>query len=223
MSTWLGIEAATPVGGIAVVRHGVLLAEVTLGLTTRHSELLLPAAEFALRAAGVERTLLDGIVVGEGPGSFTGVRIAAATARGLAAALEIPLYAVSSLSAAAAATGVRERAVCALFDARRGEVYAGCYRFADAGVEVLLAPVAAPLAEVLAQVEAHAPVFAGEGAVRYADRLPRAPLPPLLSPPRAAALVWLHEQAPEQGRVQAVAGWEPSYLRTSGAERGLSA
>ena len=223
MSTWLGIDAATPVGGVAVVRHGVLLAEVTLGLTTRHSALLLPATDFALRAAGIERRLLDGIVVGEGPGSFTGVRIAAATARGLAAALDVPLYAVSSLAAAAAASGVRERAVCALFDARRGEVYAACYRFGADAPEVLLEPVAAPLAEVLAQVATHSPEFTGEGAVRYAGQLPRAPLPALLSPPRAAALVWLHEQAPERGRVQEIAGWEPSYLRTSGAERGLNA
>lgn len=223
MSTWLGIEAATPVGGVAVVRDGTLLAEATLGLTTRHSELLLPAIDFALHAAGVARTALDGIVVGEGPGSFTGVRIAAATARGLAAALGIPLYAHGSLAAAAAASGVRERAVCALFDARRGEVYAACYRFGASGLETLLAPEAAPLADVLERVHAFAPVFAGEGAVKYASALPQPPLPALLALPRAAALLWLHQLDPEAGRVAETAGWEPSYLRASGAERGLHA
>lgn len=224
MSTWLGIEAATPVGGVAVMRDGAVLAEVTLGLTTRHSELLLPAIDFALRAAGVPRSALDGIVVGEGPGSFTGVRIAAATARGLATALEVPLYAVSSLAAVAAGTGVRDRPVCALFDARRGEVYAGCWQFGPAdGVEVVLAPVAAALEEVLAQVAVRAPAFAGEGATRYAERLPYAPLPAFAGVPRAAALLWLHGLDPERGRIERAAGWEPSYLRTSGAERGLSA
>lgn len=151
------------------------------------------------------------------------MRIAAATARGLAAALEVPLYAVSSLAATAAAAGVRGAAVCALFDARRGEVYAACYRFDEANVETLLAPTAAPLAEVLAQVREYAPVFVGEGAVRYADALPQPPASPLLALPRAAALLWLHGLAPERGRVEQAAGWEPSYLRTSGAERGLSA
>ena len=174
MSTWLGIEAATPTGGAAVARDGVLLAEVTLGLTIRHSELLLPGIEFVINAAGIARTDLDGIVVGAGPGSFTGVRIAAATARGLAAALGVPLFAHSSLAAAAAGAGVTDRPVCALFDARRGEVYAACYRFGVSGVEVLLPPAALPLPAVLEQVAALAPVFIGDGAGRYAAQLPSA-------------------------------------------------
>lgn len=223
MSTWLGIEAATPTGGAAVARDGVLLAEVTLGLTTRHSELLLPGIDFVLHAAGVGRAELDGIVVGAGPGSFTGVRIAAATARGLAAALHIPLFAHSSLAAVAAGARTGDRPVCALFDARRGEVYAGCYRFADGRMDVLLAPAALPLATVLERVAPYQPLFAGDGAVRYAARLPVAPLPPLLAPPRAAALLWLQQLDPDAGRVRAVAGWEPAYLRESGAEPWLRA
>jgi len=223
MSTWLGIEAATPTGGVAVARDGVLRSEITLGLTTRHSELLLPAIDFALHAAGIARTELAGIVVGEGPGSFTGVRIAAATARGLAAALDIPLFAHSSLAVVAAGAGVQERAVCALFDARRGEVYAACYRFAGGEPEVLLEPVARHLTEVLEETARFDPVYVGDGAVRYAAQLPAAPRPALLSPPRAAALLWLHELLGAKGRVNAVAGWEPAYLRESGAEPGLRA
>lgn len=223
MSTWLGIEAATPTGGAAVSRDGSLLAEVTLGLTTRHSELLLPAIDFVLHAAGVRPVELDGVVVGAGPGSFTGVRIAAATARGLAAALAVPLYAHSSLAAVAAGAGIMDRPVCALFDARRGEVYAGCYRFSAGGVEELLPPCAQPLTLVLEQIGSLAPVFVGDGARRYAPRLPAAAVPPLLSPPRAAALLWLHELAPAAGLVRETSGWEPAYLRESGAEQGLRA
>jgi tRNA threonylcarbamoyladenosine biosynthesis protein TsaB len=222
VSTWLGIEAATPTGSVAVSRHGTLLAEVTLGLTTRHSELLLPAIDFVLHAAGVERRLLDGIVVGEGPGSFTGVRIAAATARGLATALSIPLFAVSSLAATAASVPQPDRAVCALFDARRGEVYAACYRFAADGMETLLPPVAATVAEVVARTAPFTPLFVGEGATRYAAQLPSPPAPGGLAMPRAAALLWVHGLDPERGRIEQAAGWEPTYLRTSGAERGLS-
>jgi tRNA threonylcarbamoyladenosine biosynthesis protein TsaB len=66
------------------------------------------------------------VIVGAGPGSFTGVRVAAATARGLAHGLGVPLYAYSSLAAVAMETGL-DGNVCALFDARRGEVYAACY------------------------------------------------------------------------------------------------
>jgi tRNA threonylcarbamoyladenosine biosynthesis protein TsaB len=216
LSIWLGIEAATPTGGAAVTRDGVLLAEVTLGLTTRHSELLLPAIEFVLHAAGTSPAQLDGIVVGAGPGSFTGVRIAAATARGLAAALRVPLYAHSSLAAVAAGAAVLDRPVCALFDARRGEVYAGCYRFSREGFEELLAPAALPLAVVLERVRPWTPVFVGDGATRYASHLPEPGLPTLLSPPRAAALLWLQQLEPGAGLVPGVAGWEPAYLRESG-------
>ncbi|NJD09852.1 MAG: hypothetical protein FIB01_05200 [Gemmatimonadetes bacterium] len=113
--------------------------------------------------------------------------------------------------------------MCALFDARRGEVYAGCYRFGHGPLEVLLEPVALPLATVLERVAPLEPLFVGDGAVRYAARLPAAAVPPLLTPPRAAALLWLQELDPEAGRVREVAGWEPAYLRDSGAEQGLRA
>lgn len=223
MSTWLGIEAATPTGGAAVARDGVLRAEITLGLTTRHAELLLPAIDFVLHAAGVVPAALDGIVVGAGPGSFTGVRIAAATARGLAAGLGVPLFAHSSLAAVAAGARGGDRPVCALFDARRGEVYAGCYRFEPGHMQVLLEPAALPVTAVLERVAALDPLFVGDGALRYAAWLPSAALPPLLAPPRAAALLWLQDLDPEAGRVPEVAGWEPAYLRESGAEQGLHA
>lgn len=224
MTLRLGIEASTPVGSVAVARDGTLLAEATLGINARHAELLLPAIDFVLRSAGVERTQLTEIVVGAGPGSFTGVRIAAATARGLAAALGVPLAAHGSLAVAAAASGVRGRAVCALFDARRGEVYAACYRFDAEAMETLLAPVAAPVDEVVAQLAAHDVAWTGDGAQVYAERLGGGDVvAPLLAPPRAGALLWLHERAPEAARIAEPAHWEPTYLRSSGAERGLSA
>jgi tRNA threonylcarbamoyladenosine biosynthesis protein TsaB len=220
----LGIEASTPVGSVAVARGETLLAETTLGLTTRHAELLLPALDFVLRAAGVGREELEEIVVGAGPGSFTGVRIAAATARGLAAALGVPLAAHGSLAVAAAATGVRAQPVCALFDARRGEVYAACYRFTEDAMETLLEPVAADVAEVVERLADQDVAWTGDGAHAYAARLPAGRVvPSLLGTPRAAALLWLHGRAPEAARIAEPSGWEPTYLRGSGAERGLTA
>ncbi|HSJ13981.1 MAG TPA: tRNA (adenosine(37)-N6)-threonylcarbamoyltransferase complex dimerization subunit type 1 TsaB [Longimicrobiales bacterium] len=219
----LGIEAATPVGSVAVAREGTLLAEATLGLTTRHAELLLPAIDFVLGSAGVARTGLSEIVVGAGPGSFTGVRIAAATARGLAAALSVPLSAHGSLLVAAAASGVRDRPVCALFDARRGEVYAACYRFGADLPETLLEPVATRVEDVVAQLAGQDIVWTGDGAHVYADRLPDARVvPALLAVPRAAALLWLHGMAPGAARIAEPAHWQPTYLRGSGAERGVA-
>ncbi|HSJ09799.1 MAG TPA: tRNA (adenosine(37)-N6)-threonylcarbamoyltransferase complex dimerization subunit type 1 TsaB [Longimicrobiales bacterium] len=214
MSVLLAIETSTDAGSIALGRGPEVAGEVLIGSYTRHAETLLPALEFLLASTKLARGDIDGIVVGAGPGSFTGVRIAAASARGLALGLGVPLYAYSSL-AALAADAHTDRAVCALFDARRGEVYAACYR---AG-ETLLEPDALPVAALLDRVREHDPVFVGEGAVRYAHELGCAP--PALRWPRASALLRLAAADPAGGRVADGAAWEPSYLRASGAERGI--
>ncbi|MEO5510449.1 MAG: tRNA (adenosine(37)-N6)-threonylcarbamoyltransferase complex dimerization subunit type 1 TsaB [Longimicrobiales bacterium] len=218
----LAIDAATAHGGVALDRDGVLLAEIAISNTARHSELLLPAVEFALRAGGITRAELCGIVVGAGPGSFTGVRIAAATARGIAAALEIPLLAYSSLMALAASAARANEPVCGMFDARRGEVYAACYSFADDGITTVLAPVAAAVDDVVRMLDGCDAVFAGDGAAAYASRLPRAPLPVALVQPRASGLLWLARRYPQDGAVERAASFEPAYIRDTGAVRGLS-
>ncbi len=226
MRPYLAIETSTATGGVAVGRGERVLAEVTLGVQARHSEAVLPAVDFALREAGVAPRDLAGVVVGGGPGSFTGVRLAAAMGKGLVRALGVPLYAYSGLAALAASTGAGERPVCALFDARRGEVYAACYRFPGfSRMEVVQAPVVCPVEEVLRSTADLAPLFAGDGALRHRDAIEAAGLtiaPVHLGLPRAAALLWLADLAPEAGRVEAPADWEPLYLRAAGAERGTA-
>src|SRR5690606_19033690 len=148
-----------------------------------------------------------------------------ATAKGFAHALDIPLLAFSSLAAAAASAARADRPICALFDDRRDEVYAACYRFPElSGVETLLAPAARALGDVRAEALPLGPLFAGEGALRHAAAIRAAGgelAPPHLGPPRAAALLWLADIAGEGARVDAAA-WEPAYLRPSGAERRAS-
>ncbi|HEX7091775.1 MAG TPA: tRNA (adenosine(37)-N6)-threonylcarbamoyltransferase complex dimerization subunit type 1 TsaB [Longimicrobiales bacterium] len=227
MEPYLAIETSTAIGGVAVGRGERLLAEVVVGVQARHSEAVLPAVEFALRAAGVPAERLAGVVVGGGPGSFTGVRLAAATAKGLIRALGVPLFAYSGLAALAAAVTAGDRPVCALFDARRGEVYAACYRFPGfARMEAILGPVACRIEDVLRETAGMAPIFAGDGALRYRDAIERAGgaiAPPHAGVARASALLWLADLAPEAGRVDAPADWEPLYLRAAGSERGAAA
>jgi tRNA threonylcarbamoyladenosine biosynthesis protein TsaB len=218
MSAFVALETSTGFGSVAVGVDGRLLGEVGIGVNTRHAESLLPALEFLLRTTGLERRDIAGIVVGAGPGSFTGVRIAAATARGLARGLGVPLLAYSSLSALAV-DAVDAGPVCTLFDARRGEVYAACYeRQTDADrLETLLEPVAMKVPALLAVLPDPRPPFTGEGAVRYAAEL--GITAPALRVPRAAALLRLAAADPAGGQVGDPSGWEPSYLRASGAER----
>src|SRR5690606_1081589 len=145
MKPYLAIDTSTALGSVAVGRGSELLAEIVVGVSTKHSESLLPAIDYALRSAGLEPPDLGAVVVAGGPGSFTGVRVAGATAKGFVRALGVPLFAYSGLLALAAAVAA-EGPVCALFDARRGEVYAGCWRFpGDGAVEVIMPPTAAPV------------------------------------------------------------------------------
>jgi tRNA threonylcarbamoyladenosine biosynthesis protein TsaB len=246
----VAIETATSSGSVAVARGDHVLAEATLGDQRRHAEAVLPALESVLSEAGLERRHIEEVVVGAGPGSFTGVRVAAATAKGLAAALSVPLVAYSSLLALAAAAR-SDRPVCALFDARRGEVYAGCWRVSGGRIEPLLTPRVGPLDSVVAATRSWTPrpLFAGDGARRYADTLSEfgaesgaesgaepgaesgaepgaesgagagSDVP---SHPRASTLLWLAAHHRGHGQVDDAAAWEPLYVRGSSAERGIA-
>ncbi len=225
MSLLLAMDTSTDLGSVAVGRSGELLAEVVAGVRARHAESLLPAVDRAIRLAGVELKAIEGVVVGAGPGSFTGVRIAAATARGLVRALGVPLFGYSGLAAVAAGIGAGDRPVCALFDARRGEVYAACYRFPGyAAIETLMAPAVVGLGEVLSRFGANGSgvppaLFAGDGATRHRPEIAAGGAevaPPHLSVPRASALLWLASLDAASGRIPRPADWEPEYLREGG-------
>lgn len=210
----LAIDTATAPGGVAVGIGTDVVAEVVLGTAARHSELGMPAVDFALRAAGASMAEVDAIVCGSGPGSFTGVRIAAATAKGLAHARGVPLYVHSSLLAAAAAAASPDP-VCALFDARRGEAYGGCWRLRDGGPEVILEPLADDVESIVERVRRWDPLFVGDGAWSNRDRIEA--LGGRLAAPGATtgcagALIRLHAHDPHPVPVD-TARWEPTYIR----------
>lgn len=210
----LALDTATAPGGVAIGRGTDVLVEVSLGIAERHSELLLPAIDFVLNAARVSMDDVDAIVCGAGPGSFTGVRIAAATAKGLAHVRSIPLYAYPSLLAAASAAATSTDTVCALFDARRGDAFAGCWRFEGGSAETLLAPTADDVASIVTQLAAHDPLYVGSGAERNRARIEE--LGGRIARPAiagcAGALVRIHALAPDAAPVDA-AHWQPDYVR----------
>ncbi|MEJ2184913.1 MAG: tRNA (adenosine(37)-N6)-threonylcarbamoyltransferase complex dimerization subunit type 1 TsaB [Gemmatimonadota bacterium] len=219
----LAIETSTATGSVALGDGRAVWAEVVLGVQSRHAESVLPAVQFALDTAGVTLDGVDGVVVGAGPGSFTGVRVGAATAKGLVRGRDVPLFAYSGLLALAASVG-GEKPVCALFDARRGEVYGACYGV-GARVTELLEPGARALDDVLDAVLGLDPLFAGDGALRYREAIQGRGgrvAPAHMAVPRASALIWLATTFPERGRVGEPASWEPAYLRDPGAVRGVA-
>jgi tRNA threonylcarbamoyladenosine biosynthesis protein TsaB len=218
----LALDSSTSGGSVAVAVDGRVVAERVLPTAAGASSLLMPAVDEAVRAAGLRPRDLAAVAAAGGPGSFTGLRIAAATAKALVRALGVPLYAYSGLLATAAALRREGRAVCALFDARNREVFAGCWRFADDGVHELLPPTILTVDEAIGRLRGESPLFAGDGAALHAAELEAAFGPGSVrvadeSP--AAGLLWLARTMPEHGLVAAPAAWEPEYLRASGAER----
>lgn len=142
----LAFDTATLRGRFALAEDGLLLAARPVNVAGSYADALLPVVQELLVEAGRERGQLHAVAVTTGPGSFTGVRIGVATAKGLAWALGCELAGVSSLAAMAAALleehPEAEWAVPVL-DARRGEVFAALYRRSDGWVEPVLPDAAA--------------------------------------------------------------------------------
>ena len=220
----LALDTSGPVGYVAVARGARVLARARMERQGKHAARMINTVDAVLDEAGVDPSGLSGIVVGEGPGSFTGVRVAAATAKGLARGLDVPLWALSSLAAAAVgdlgAGGPGVRYV--LFDARVDRVYAACYGVGSLGVETLLPPHASDLRTILGGDVPAGALFAGDGAERHRRTIESAGFRLLTSPvgdPTADALLYLLALHPETPPVESLELWEPRYVKASNAER----
>lgn len=167
----LALDTATEACSAAVHAEGATFSEWAVE-PRAHTRLILPMVEKVLAAAGLELHELDAVVVGRGPGAFTGIRIGMGVAQGLALAAGKPVIAVSTLAALAQEAGVRQGAshVLAALDARMGEVYWGRYVLQDGimqlqGEEQVCSPSATPL------VDSTGWLGVGSGWVAYADTL----------------------------------------------------
>ena len=161
----LALDSAALSGSVALCEDGVLIAECTVCTGHTHSETLLPMGEAVLRAAGRQVGDIGLFACTVGPGSFTGLRIGSATAKGLGLALEKPLIHVPTLDAMAYNLyGCGER-ICPIMDARRGQVYTGIYRFEDNTFRTLKEDCAIALEELLEELAAAQEplVFLGDG------------------------------------------------------------
>lgn len=199
-----------------------------LSLTGRvsHSRRLLSGVDWIMRESGIGWSEISGIGTSLGPGSFTGLRIGMATAKGLAAASGRLLFGVSTLDSLAAKC-VTDRLICSLLDARKKEVYAAFYRCDDDGLTervsepVVLAPVE------LAAIIDEPVLLVGDGARAYGDVL-RTILrdkcliaPAVLHEPSAASLGMLAGELLEKGLTLDLAEGVPMYVRSSDAELNL--
>jgi tRNA threonylcarbamoyladenosine biosynthesis protein TsaB len=202
----LALEASTYTGSVAVIRDGSVVAGRETAMRGVHEERLMPAVAEALSEAGVQPNAIDRVACGEGPGSFTSLRIAGAIAKGLALSANAPLYPVSSLLliVAGAEPAVAPGRYVAVLNAMRGDVFACVFSVTDRAVAMessttLLARAA--LAE-----------FAREHAAR-----PVGPAEQLVVVPHARGVARLGSLAPWPS-VADLATWEPNYGRLAEAQ-----
>lgn len=226
----LAFDTSSSLGSVALSEEEGVRARRFLREQGAHAARLIPAVRDVLSDAEISLDAVAGIVVGAGPGSFTGLRVAAATAKGLVRALDIPLFAVSSLASAAVtgrlripgldppSTELREMELprYVLFDARSDRVYGACYRVRDGSLEVMRAPFAGRLGDVLEEELPRDVLFCGEGARRHQSRIEDAGYRVLPAPagvPTADGLLHVRTLGGVVERVEKPGRWEPHYLR----------
>lgn len=237
--TVLALETSGAVGSVAVAVDGQVRARAFLGEPSGHAARLLPAVDEVLRSGALTPSDLEAVIVGSGPGSFTGVRVSAASAKGLAHALRIHLIPVSSLLGAALTedalpSGVgpwdlpsekleaETRTRCVLFDARGDRVFTAAYRLTEGAPDELRAPTFARLPDVLSDEALMEFAFCGEGAARHAGAIEAeggVVLSPPAGMPSADGLVRAFALSASTMEPWDLAAWEPDYLRASNAER----
>lgn len=222
----LALDSSTYTASAAVLDGDAVLAECSCGLRATHSEQLLNLVRDALARAGVTLADIERIAAGVGPGSFTGVRIGLASAKGLSVAAGIPLVGVSSLDALGeSAWGVRDATVLAALDARRGELYACAWSDVDGVRTRVVAPAnlrPEALGERLAETAPGARVWAvGDAtqadldAVAQRSGLSISRAPGVCAAPLAR---WIGRVARMGGGALDEGELEPTYLRGSDAK-----
>lgn len=221
----LGIESAAKVAGAALYENGRIIAEQMVNGALTHSETLMPMIEAVFKAAGRKPEDLDYIALTSGPGSFTGLRIGAATAKGMALGLRIPLIPVNTLESLAFAAGFHNMLCVPIMDARRGQVYGGVYE----NGQIVLEPQAISPADLAAElVKLDRPcLFMGDAADLYREQFAAALqenyhlAPAHLKDLRAASVAALAAEMLAKGQTQGISGHELEidYLRKPQAER----
>ena len=223
----LGIDSSGLVASVAVVEDDNLLAEYTVNYKKTHSQTLLPMLDEIVKMTELNLATIDAIAVAAGPGSFTGLRIGSATAKGLGLALQKPLVAVPTVEALAYNLWGTDKIICPLMDARRSQVYTGIYEFAGQELQVIEGQMAVPVTEIVEKLNTlkQEVIFLGDGVPVYKEvlaqemKIPYLLAPAHLNKQRAASVATLGAVYAAKGKTESAIKHQPDYLRLSQAER----
>ena len=223
----LGIDSSGLVASAAIADEKNIIAEFTVNNKQTHSQTLLPMIEKVVDMSGIELEQIDAIAIAAGPGSFTGLRIGSATAKGIGLALKKPVVSVPTLEGLAYRVSVFDGIICPIMDARRNQVYTGIYKMDKGNLVCLSEQKAVDIHEIIEELEKYDEkvIFLGDGVEVQRETIEKefkkeycfAPIH--LSKQSAAAVAVLGDIYFNQGKAEDAAEHKPIYLRKSQAER----
>lgn len=223
----LAIEASSQVASVSVLVDDIITAEYTMNHKITHSQTLMPMIDEIIRRSETELDTIDAIAVSGGPGSFTGLRIGSATAKGLAQALNIPIVHVPTLDAMAYNAWGFNGIICPIMDARRMQVYTGIYSFENGIFNTHMDSSAISIEELIDAINQYdRPVlFIGDGIPVFREVLQKGIkgdiyfAPANMNRQRAASVAYLGGIYYGMGKMVEAGEHLPEYLRVSQAER----
>ena len=234
----LAIDTSGLVGTVAISDGDLLTAQFSIQYKTTHSEILMPMLDDMCKKINLDLKTIDAIAVAKGPGSFTGLRIGSATAKGLALALDKPIIPIPTVDGLAYNLYGNEKIICPMMDARRNQVYTGIYTFVPSPTEennseqgfdmrVIKKQYATSIEDIIAELNAigKSVMLLGDGTPVYHDKLEQGLKVPFSIAPlhmnrqSAASLLALANKYAKEGRLVTADEFAPDYLRLSQAER----
>lgn len=225
----LAIDSSGLVATVAVIEDDSMLAEYTVNYKKTHSQTLLPMLDEISKMIELDIETIDAIAVAGGPGSFTGLRIGSATAKGLGLAINKPLIHIPTVDALACNLYGTDKLICPLMDARRNQVYTGVYTFRNNKFQILKEQCAIGIEEMIEILNniGEEIIFLGDGVSVYKEdieqliKIPYSFAPAHLNRQRAGAVGALAMDYLKSGKIETAAEHQPEYLRLSQAEREL--
>ena len=223
----LAIDSSSLVASVALVNETSVVAEYTINLKKTHSQTLLPMIDEIFKMTGLDNKEIKAIAITKGPGSFTGLRIGAATAKGLALALGLDIISIPTIDAMAYNYNHCNKLICPIMDARRHQVYTGIYRCDGIQLETIMCQCAISVEELIVKINDlnEEVVLVGDGIPVFFDEIDKNTnvkcyaAKQHLGRQRAGTIGAMAWDKYNKGETVSADAFAPEYLRMSQAER----
>ena len=227
----LAIDSSSMVATVAITTDGILNAEYTINHKKTHSQTLLPMIAEIVKMIEIDMDSIDAVAITGGPGSYTGLRIGSATAKGIGLALNKPIINVPTMDALAYNLYSSQYVICPIMDARRGQVYTGIYKFEETEMKTIKPQCIMMIDELIKELDTikESVMFLGDGVDVHKQLIDDIMdtkhyyAPASINRHKASTLGAIAEIYYKNGKTETAKEHKPEYLRLSQAERELKA